>query len=194
MTQGINNNALRVGDSGQLNAATSIWWNYRQLSALVASPGASGATFVPPGANTAGGYQIDGPTEYLYFGGDIHDDWDGSSNVEVEVYFETNVDNSGGLVTDDVYLQLDVFMKGSLEDTCRNQTLGVPVVVGQADQYVQFSCEFKIDFDDLSDPVNVGDVVGMRLNMESELSDVTNIIVNHLEFKYKSTKPNAIEV
>ena len=194
MPQGLNNNALIIEDDGKFASAVSNWWNYRQISALDVSPGGSGATFVPPGANSIGGYQLDADTEYLYFGADVHSDWDGSSNAFIEVFFEVNINNGGGTVNDTVDLQVICRMKGDAEIAVRTQTLEVAKVVGQSPQFKQFTTELEIVYNDGGDPLNVDDVIGMRLNLETDTSEVDNIIVNHFEFKYQSTKPNAIEI
>ena len=177
-----------------LRGETSLWYHYRQVSALDVSPGVSGATFTPPSANTIGGYQLNASTEYLYLGADVHDDWDAATDVIVEVYFEVNIDNGGGGAGDTVDLQLLCYMKGDAETACKLQTLEEAVVVGQSAQYKQFHAVFAIDYDDVSDPVEIGDIMGMRINLETDTSEVDDIIVNHFEFKYRSDQPNAIEI
>ena len=106
-----------------------------------------------------------------------------------QVFFEVNVDNSGGLVTDTVDLQLICRFKGDAETAVKTQTLEVANVVGQSAQYKQFETSFAIDYNSGTDPVQVGDIFGMSLNLETDTSEVDNIIINYIEFKYKTTKP-----
>jgi len=173
---------------------SSLWYNYRQIGAINVSPGASGATPTVPDANTIGGYQLDAATEYLYFDTDIHDDWDGASDILITVYFEVNVDNTLGNVADTVDLQLICRMKGDAETACKTQTLEEATTVGQSPQYKQFNVTFAIDWNDVTNPVEEDDLIGFRLNLETDTSEVDDIIVNHFEIKYKSAQPNCIEI
>lgn len=178
---------------GTLVSSGSAWYNYHQFDAEAFNPGASGATQIPPDANTLGGYRLDnsGGTEYLYFSTDIHSDWDGSSDIEVDVRFEINA--AGSLGTDTVDLRLQVFMKGLGESANRSQVLEEAIVVGAAAQYTSFEALFTIDYDDLTDPVASGDVMSFILNLETDTSEVDNVIINHAERRYKSKYPR-IEV
>jgi len=182
-------NAQNLTNTGTITAGSSIWWHEYIISPSETSPGASGATFTPPGANTVGGYQLDVNTEFVYFWSHIEADWDAASDVVVEVFFEVNVNNTGGLVTDTVDLQLICRFKGDAETAVKTQTLEVANVVGQSAQYKQFETSFAIDYNSGTDPVQVGDIFGMSLNLETDTSEVDNIIINYIEFKYKTTKP-----
>lgn len=194
MSQGINSNALVVDDSGKMQSPNSNWWNYRQISVLDASPGGSGATFTPPDANTLGGYRFDADDEFLYFGSDVHDDWDESSDIVVEVFFETNIENGGGAPTDTVDLKIDFQLKGLNENFCKTHIVETSVTVGAVARFTLFVAEFLIDYDHGALPVQVGDLISATLNLETDTSEVDDVIITHVEFKYKSKQPNAIEV
>lgn len=149
-------------------------------------------TPVDPDANTLGGYQLDAVGEELTFKSHMDTEWDEASDILIEIIFETNVDNGGGLVTDTVDLKLDVFMKGEGETATKNQTLEVATVVGQAAQFKQFAVLFTLDFDHVTDPVDPGDTISMVLNLETDTSEVDDVIVNYAEFKYRTTSPGLL--
>lgn len=173
-----------VGDV--IRGSSSLWYNYRQVAVSSIDPGASGATWVDPSANTVGGWQLDASSETLEFQADIHDDWDGASDIKICVYFETNIDNSGGSGTDSVDMQIVCRMKTVGESSCKTQTLETAKTVGTAAQYTMFESEFYLDYDDVSNPVETNDIIGFQLNLETDTSEVDDIIINHIEILYQS--------
>ncbi len=182
------NNKIILTDDGEIQFVDSVYWENRHFDVFGLSPGASGAQWTAPDANTLGGYQLDAATEYLYVDGDVCSDYDGESDLEVKVSFEVNVDNSGGNVGDTVDLKLVCYYKGSGDAANKTQTLEEAVVVGQSPQYKQFVATFTIDWDAADNVVEAGDKLNMVLNLETDTSEVDNIIINHIHLRYKKKK------
>lgn len=172
-----------------LEAETSIWYHEHLIIPSAIVKGASAATFVAPDANTLGGWRIDGATEYLYFWSHIEDDWDGISDIAVHVMYEVNVNNTGGADADTVDLQLVCHMKEETETSMKTQTLEVAKVVGKSTRYNIFETEFYIDYNDGSNPVHPGDIIGFILNIETDTSEVDDIVIILVEVKYKTRHP-----
>jgi hypothetical protein len=163
---------------GYYRAITSKYRRYFHVPMGSTDPGASGATFVPPDGNTIGGWQLDASTELLYFGADIHSDWDGESDITVDLDFECNVDNTGGGDTDTVDLKLVAYYKGHDEVVTKTQTVEVATVIGKSAQYKAFHVPFTIDWDKASNVVQAGDIMHFVLNLETDTSEVDNIIIS----------------
>jgi len=128
MTHNVNDYALNVWVDtldylvvkDSLKASSGIWWYCKYIDALNVSPGTSGATWTAPGVNTLGGYRLDASTEYLYFEGNVCNNWIGASDLEVVVFWELNVASVSA--TDTVELDLLCWYKGVAEDTTKYQS------------------------------------------------------------------------
>lgn len=185
----LNNNALIVGDDGKLSASTAVWFHCHYLDSSKVRV-AGGPVEVPPDANTLGGWQVDANTELLYFHARVCEDWDGASDLSVFVDFEVNTDNSGGLVTDTVDLRLVCYYKGLGDVVNKTQTLEEAKVVGQSAQYKLFNTEFTIDYDAVDNVVEALDRFSFILNLETDTSEVDDIIINHIVGQYRTAKVN----
>jgi len=179
-----------VKTSKKIHGTTSLWWYIKYVDAFSITPGATGAQLTAPDANTLGGYQLDADTEKLYFNAHVFDNWDASSDLELVVVFEVNVDNTAGLATDTVDLRLVSYYKGDGETTNKTQTAEVATTVGQSPQYKQFTATFTIDWDATNNVVEVGDTISFVLNLETDTSEVDNIIVNSAVFRYRAIAMN----
>ncbi len=173
----------------RLRSNHPVWWREHHYTIFSISPGASGAVETPPDANTLGGWQLNVDTEKLFYNCHVHEDWSADSDLEAHVIFEVNVDNTGGNVGDTVDLQLIARMKGDAETAVKTQTLEIATVVDQSAQYKQFEAIFLVDFDSGTDPLDVGDLVTFELNLETDTSEVDDIVVNHVMCRYRSKKP-----
>ncbi len=176
-----------------LRSDQSVWWHEHDLFATSLSKGASGATEVAPDANTIGGWNLTVVGDTLYYGAHIEQDWDGVSDMQVNVWFEVNVDNTTGNSGDTVDLQLVVRYKGEGETAIKSQTLEVATTVGQSAQYKQFKVIFTVDYDSGGNVIDVLDVVAFALNLQTTPSEVDDIIINLVELRYKLKHP-ALEV
>ncbi|KKM26006.1 hypothetical protein LCGC14_1589210 [marine sediment metagenome] len=182
-------NGQNLTETGTINASNAVWWREHHYTIFSISPGASGATETAPDSNTLGGWQLNASAETLFYNCHVHEDWSEDSDLEAHVIFEVNVDNTGGNVGDTVDLQLIARMKGDAETAVKTQTLEIATVVGQSAQYKQFEAIFLVDFDSGTDPLDVGDLVTFELNLETDTSEVGDIIVNHVMCRYRSKKP-----
>ncbi len=164
---------IRVGSDG-----SGGYWHEYNIDAFSTSPGGSGATLIPTNASTLGGYQLNGINEYIYFTTHVDENWDGVSDAIMEIYFEVNNDNSGGLVTDSVAISIECYHKvlGERVNTIRSH--GESTVVGQAEQYDLFQMDIVMG------DLRPGEVIAYRINLNTILSEVDDIIINYIEFKY----------
>jgi len=168
-----------------IRSNTSIYRRYYHLPQGSFNPGASGATRVNPDANGVGGWQLDAAVEVLHMDVDVHSDWDGSSNLDLEVYFQKNT--SGGSAGDTVDLKAVIYYIGVGEVATKTQTVEIATVVNDDAQYTQYKVEFEIDWDFASNVVEAGDLVSIALNLETDTSECDDIIINHASFYYKTT-------
>ena len=160
---------------------------YYHIPLGTANPGASGPTWVNASANTTGGWRLTNASWLLRGSADIHADWDGATDIMCEVHFMVNVDNSGGLVTDTVDLKATIYYKGAGDVATKSQVVEVATVVGQSAQYKQFDAEFTIDWDYADNVVDVGDIIAVVMNMETDTSECDDIVVTAMEFYYNTT-------
>jgi len=133
--------------SAVVRTATSLYRRYYHLPIYATNPGVAGATFVAPSSNHIGGNRLDAATEFLYMETDVHSDWDGATDLEVEIYFVVNIDNTGGGVGDTVDLKLVCYYNGVGETAVKTQTVEKATIVGQSAQYKMFKSEHVIDWD-----------------------------------------------
>jgi len=182
-------NGQNLTETGTINATNAVWWREHHYTIFSISPGASGATETAPDSNTLGGWQLTTSGHQLFYNCHVHEDWSEDSDLEAHVVFEVNVDNTGGNVGDTVDLKLIARMKGDAETAVKTQTLEIATVVDQSAQYKQFEAIFLVDFDSGTDPLDVGDLVTFELNLETDTSEVDDIIVNHVMCRYRSKKP-----
>lgn len=174
---------VRINDT---DGAGGYWHEYA-IAAIDLSPGSSGATLIAPNASSLGGYRFDAINEYLLYGSHVEHDWDGITDGIFQIYFEVNEDNTAGLPTDTVKFQLETWHKLEGERICTVYSLNGNTVVGQADQHDLFEQEIVIG--NLRD----GETISFRLNLNTITGEITNVIVNYVEFKYRTYLPQMEE-
>lgn len=170
-----------------LRMATSLYRRYYHMPITSVAPGASGATWVDPGANSTGGWQLDAVGEVVVGQADVHSDWDGASDLQIEVRFYVNVDNSGGGAGDTVDLKGVIRYKGTGDTAVKSQTVEVATVVGASAQYKAFVALFTIDWNYASNVVEAGDNLSVVLNLETDTSEVDDVVITGLSFSYLTT-------
>jgi hypothetical protein len=188
-------NYVKVGSTGAttlygtstIRTATAVRYRYYHIPLYSSDPGVSGPKFTAPTANTLGGWQLNAAGELLYLESDVHADWDAASDLKLEIKFECNVNNTGGGAGDTVDLKLVCYYKGNAETACKTQTVENAVTVGQSAQYKRFTTTFTIDYDAASNVVEVGDSISMILNLETDTSEVDDIIICDASFYYSTT-------
>lgn len=180
---------FKITAGGDFEGVTSKWWYCSYIDMLEVAAGGSGATWTAPDANSIGGYRLNIDTEYLYFGARVCPNWDAASDLRMGIVFEVNVDNTGGLVTDTVDLQLLCYYKGQGDTSSKTQTLEEVTVVGQSPQYKTFQTLFTIDYNPGGgNDVEVYDVFSFRLNLETDTSEVDDIIANFAAFAFRTAE------
>jgi hypothetical protein len=152
-----------------------------------ANPGASGPTWVVADANTTGGWRLTNAAWLLRGQADVHADWDGASDLTFALNFMVNVDNTGGADADTVDIKTVIRYKGVGDVAVKTQTVEVATVVGKSAQYKQFKATFVIDWNYASNVVEVGDVISFVLNLETDTSEVDDIVITSMEYYYNTT-------
>ncbi len=176
--------------TGKIRAATSVWHHEHDLFATSLNPGASGATRIATNSNTLGGWQLNAAGETLYFEAHMEAEWDAVSDLIINAWWEVNVDNTGGAGGDTVDLKLVVRYKGEGETAIKTQTVEVATIVGASAQYKQFKTSFTIDYDAANNVIDSLDLLSFAINLETDTSEVDDIILNLMELRYATTKPS----
>ena len=183
-------NGQNLTNTGTITASNSVWHHEHDLFASSLNPGASGATRIAPNSNTIGGWQLNAAGETLYFEAHMEVEWDAVSDLIVNAWWEVNVDNTGGAGGDTVDLKLVVRYKGEGDVAIKTQTVEVATTVGASARYKQFRTSFTIDFDAVSNVIDSLDILSFALNLETDTSEVDDIILNLMELRYATTKPS----
>lgn len=170
-----------------IRMSTAIRRRYYHVPLGSENPGASGASWVAADGNTTGGWRITNAAHLLRGDADIHADWDGASDPTVGVKFAVGVDNTAGGVGDTVDLKITCYYKGVGDTATKTQTVEVATVVGQSAQYKQFAVTFPIDWDAAANVLEAGDALSFILNLETDTSEVDNVIITSMEFYYPTT-------
>jgi len=63
----------------------------------------------------------------------------------------------------------------------------VATVVGKSAQYKGFSANFTIDYDAAGNVITAGDVISVILNLETDTSEVDDIVVVAMSLNYQTT-------
>ncbi len=183
-------NNQELTNTNKITAQTSIWHHEHDLFATSLNPGASGATRTAPDSNTIGGWQLDAAGETLYFEAHMEAEWDAVSDLIINAWWEVNVDNTGGAGGDTVDLRLVVRYKGESDAAIKTQTVEVATTVGASARYKQFKTTFTIDYDAVSNVIGSLDLLSFAINLETDTSEVDDIILNLMELRYATTKPS----
>ena len=172
-----------VRTNNYIRHTSSNYRRYYHLSSASFAPGLSGATWTPAGANNLAGWQLDSATELLESGVDIHADWDAASDLVVEVYFALL---STGNPDDTVDIKMVVTYMGLGETAPKTQTVEVATTT-DGTQYKVYKALFTINYDETSNVVQVGDIITMTFNLETDTSEIDNILFLHASFYYNTT-------
>jgi len=169
------------------NVVDTGFWHHHLQTALSSASGASGATVVSPNANSVGGWQLNAAGEKVFFAAHVDSDWDGASDPILEVVWEQNA--AGTLGTDTVDLKCVFRYKSDQETAIKTQTVEVAKTVGTAAQYTQWTTQFALDWDLVDNVLQVGDTVSVEINLETDTSEVDDVIINLARFLYQADAP-----
>lgn len=150
------------------------------------------AAWVSAGANSLGGWNLAGAST-LEGQASVRSDWDGVSDLYLEIVFEVNIDNTGGSSSDTVDIRVVFYYKGNSDTATKTQTVEVPTTVGASARYKQFRFLMPIDYDYSGNVVDKGDLISFYLNLETDTSEVDDIVINRLSLVYL-TSHVAIEI
>ena len=176
-----------VDIADHIRSATSIYRRYYYLPIASFSPGTSGATWTSADANGTGGWQLNTAGETLEGDVDVHTDWDAASDLEIELYFQIN---TAANANDTVDLKVVLYYMSPGDSATKTQTVEVATNVGGvggAAQYTMYKTEFVINYDEVDNVVDAGDIIGFQINLETDTSEVDDIIMNHATFHYSTT-------
>lgn len=166
-----------------VRTSTSLYSRYYHLPMSAVSPGATGATWTEATANNLAGWQLNASTELLNFDSDVHSDWDGSSNFTVEIFFQLLSAGSAGNTVD---LKMNVYYMAVGDSVVKTQSLADVVVVTDGTQYKMYKATFTVPWDAASD-IEVGDRISYVLNLETDTSEIDNILVVNGNVAYNTT-------
>jgi len=183
-TVGVVNGSLirRIADS-----SSGYWKEYALYPQAFRITGGA-PTPVDANANTLGGYQLNDAGEILAFNTHVDDDWDGESDILIDLYFEINA--AGGAPTDTVDFDVAVYMKKPGDTSTRSQSLTATKTIGAAAQFTAFESEATLVHDDGANPVNETDTLTIEVNLNTGTSEVDDVILNYVEIKYRMLPPN----
>ena len=187
------NDSLRVNGPIDVydSAGDGAYWREFHIPASKIEPAAAGAT--PTVINSATFvYLLNADTEYLYFGTDIHDDWDESSDIIIEI----QVALSGAETADDV-IQAEIVAEyvGEHEDIntgVKTQTRSIDhdigALAGAGDVH---HLAFVLDYDLESHVVQVDDNLSLRFRLDvvGGAGNVAAVWLKGANIKYRTSKP-----
>lgn len=168
-----------------LRTNTSDYRRYYHLPIASFDPGASGATYTDAGANNLGGWLISAVGHTLELGTDVHADWDGVTDLIVEIYFQ--VSDATTADTNTVDLVLVPYYMGVGDTATKTQTIAENVTITDGTQWKMYKAIFTIDEDYAGNNIDEGDRISFILHMETDTSEVNDIIVTNGSFYYQTT-------
>ncbi|MGW8324069.1 MAG: hypothetical protein ACWGNI_00105 [Desulfobacterales bacterium] len=172
-----------IFNNGYLRTDTSRYRRYYHLPLASFDPGASGATWTSATGDHLSGWQLNSDTDILEFESDVHADWDGVTDLTVEIRFQLlDAGNPG----DTVDLRLVMYYMGDGETATKTQSDEVATVT-DGTQYKMYTVTFTIDHDLAGNLVDVGDVISFELNLETDTSEIDNVLIVGGSIYYNTT-------
>lgn len=169
--------------AGYTRASTATYRRYYHIPMSSVDPGASGATWTAAAATNLAGWQLNAVGETLNFDSDVHADWDGASDLSVEIYWQIL---TAGSAADTVDLRLIASYMAVGDTAIKTQTVEVATVT-DGTQYKMYKTTFTINWDEVSNVVEVGDKMTFLLNLETDTSEIDNILVIGGSITYNTT-------
>jgi hypothetical protein len=181
----------RIDTSGNLlidseiRGTTTLYRRYYHLPLASFDPGASGAAWTDASANNLAGWLLNASTDTLEFGTDVHADWDGVSDLTIEMYF--SVSDATTVNNDTVDLVLVPYYMGTGDSATKTQAIAENVTTTDGTQWKTYEASFTIDEDFAGNNVDPGDKISFVLHMETDTSEVDDVIIYAASFFYNTT-------
>ena len=173
----------------EISRKTSDSIRYYHMAANNHNPGASGGAWVDPNANNGGGWRITADAHTLNLGADVHADWDGVSDLVVEVHFSVG---AAGNADDTIDLLLTSYYKANGDTASKTQSETVATVTDGV-QHTDYIATFTINYDEVDNVVETGDEYYAILNLVTATSEIDNAIIGNVTFYYL-TKHHSIRL
>lgn len=167
---------------GTVHCSAANYRRYYHIAAQKLNPGAAGASWVNPSANSLGGWQLSNNSHVLIMTSDIHADWDGASDIMVEVRWHIGAAYSAG---DDCTMNLVCYYAGIGDTATKTQTVQV-ITDTTGTQYKVYNAEFTIDYDKSSNVVEVGDHIHFIFSIDTA-DEIKNVVVEGASLYYNTT-------
>lgn len=183
----LNSNSVSIADTTGYIRTTqaSNYRHYYHGNLFSADPGAAGATWTSGSANTVCGWQLNASGETLHLAYDIHADWDGASDPILELKFALLT--AGSSVGDTVDIQAIFYYEGIGDTSTKTQTVEVATTVDDSAQYTTFEASIPLNWDEGGNIIEVGDDITIIFNLETDTSEVDNILIYGASFSYQTT-------
>lgn len=175
-----------ITSGGVIRCSSSLWWHSMHISGFDLNSLISGATYTAPDSNTLGGVLIDAASEFLYAEADVHSDWDGATNPEIKIIYEIAEADPNAVGTVDI--KVVAYYKGSGEKVNKTQTLETAQTVDGCARYQQYIKTYELDWDKADNVLEAGDKLALIINIETDTSEIDVIMINHIHFRYKTSK------
>lgn len=166
---------------------TTQYRRYYHLALASFDPGKSGATWTSASANNLCGWQLNAVGETLEFQSDVHADWDGASDLTLEVKFQILAASAENNTVD---IKLVCYYMAPGDSVTKTQTVEVATNVGDGGgkvQYTMFQVDFLINYDEGGNLVEAGDSVCFIMNLETDTSEVDDILIVDASINYNTT-------
>jgi hypothetical protein len=173
------------------DAGDAAYWHKSHIAASSVSPGASGATLTVINTATLV-WLLNDNTEYLYMCSDIHDDWDGVSDIVVEVTVALSGDEAAN---DDIQAEIIAEYVGDHEDIdtgLRTQTRSIDHdIVSDNNQGDVHHMTFILDHALGGQEIGVDDHLSLRfrLDVAGGAGNVAAVWFKDAIIKYRTPKP-----
>jgi len=179
----VTDNGSEIVSERLVRTATTLYRRYYHLALASFDPGARGATWTAATANNLCGWQLNVDTEALEFQTDVHADWDAVSNLELEVKFQLL---DAGSADDTVDIKVICYYMGVGDVATKTQTVEVATIT-DGTQYKMYKVVFPIDYDAASNVVDAGDSMCFVMNLETDTSEIDNILIVDASYNYNTT-------
>lgn len=168
---------------------TSGWYREYHIGANQTDPGASGATKTELKATFS--WLLNAITEYLYYVVDIHDDWDGASDIEILVHgYLAAGETANDLIR--MSILCDYYGEHDNANAPKTQTLTADHdIASDNDQYDHHMISFVLNWDEGGNVLEVGDDLHIRVYLDDVTTApvVTGFNICHVTIRYRTKYP-----